>query len=340
MYKKHSVVKPRYFVFMAFLMVVLFFRIGLLPKSAVARTSLKRNSEFAYATLLSQHDDDSDYNHPGYLLTTRLIIRSIKKQTNRNADIIALVVPQTGQKTIKILEDEGAIVKVISPRDYTPSHRVGTLGRYEDQFAKLALWNMTEYSQIFFVDSDLMVKGDVTKLPSILPEGMEFGAVTDYGEVIYNGKWKRYFNGGMLVVKPSSARLDHMLSVMRYFDDDKYYDLAEQDFLNWYWGKTFFSIDPMYNLQYIIYEDIDWKLSGSSTADVDSAALIHFKPFSTRWHKYEFVRNNATRKINKAWENYIFTMATDLVTINENSGHVVLAEHPDVCIAQCNSLRE
>jgi alpha-N-acetylglucosamine transferase len=114
--------------------------------------------------MIAQHDESTYNNHPVYIMSTILIIRTIKDQLGHEQPVIALVVKETGIKTRERLLNEGAIVVQVDTEAHTPKHQIGKLGRYVDQFGKLVVWNFTDYSQIIFMDSDVVIKGDVRRM--------------------------------------------------------------------------------------------------------------------------------------------------------------------------------
>lgn len=323
--------RKRILVFAAATVSIILFRL-------LYRTFNIVHERIAYATLLSQHDIGNSFNNPGYLLMTTMIIRTIRKQVKNKADIIVLVVPETGEQTRKTLVDEGAIIREVKPVELTPPHQVGRLGGYQDQYAKIALWNMTEYSQVIFFDSDMIIKGDITQMSSILPKELDFGAAIDYGQLYYDKKWSHYFNGGMFIIRPSKFRFNHILSVMDRANQENLQDLAEQDFLNWYYGKSFYAVDPRYNLQFLMHVNIEWSLyTKDPKATVDYAFAIHWKGFEESFRNYHFQNSEMTKKMNDIWKDYLLNTVPDLVVEDQETGSISYrGKNSKICLYKCS----
>ncbi|KAJ3019761.1 UNVERIFIED_CONTAM: heme peroxidase [Siphonaria sp. JEL0065] len=228
----------------------------------------------AFVTYLA-HEGEAELDN-GYFLSTRLMIRTFKEQFNKTTihprpDMIVLVIPQTGPETRRIIESEGALVKEVDYDALTPPSSKGTLGRYHQMFGKLAVWNMTEYSQVVFIDGDILVQGDLRKILTARPPEAEIAAVNDYGEVYRLNRLPRYFNGGFMILKPSKYRFDDMVSMLKH--EVELHFMAEQEWLNWYWGRSFHQLDPIFNMQFLVCENIELY----EGMDRDTAILVHFK---------------------------------------------------------------
>ncbi|KAJ3021771.1 UNVERIFIED_CONTAM: hypothetical protein HDU68_009456 [Siphonaria sp. JEL0065] len=244
-----------------------------ITSAPIASSSTSTSNTSAFVTYLAHEGEAGPEN--GYFQSVRLLIRSIKQQFPPSTKptsflpppIIVLVISETGPKTRQILKSEGALVQQVNYKSLTPPYAMGRLGRYVHMFGKLILWNMTEYSQLIFIDGDVIVQGDLKKLLTARPPNADIAAVNDFGEV-----YQMRFNGGFFIVKPSISRFEDMISLLDYPIELR--GMAEQEWLNWYWGRSFYELDSIYNMQLlfcseeiVFYPEMDW----------DDAILVHFK---------------------------------------------------------------
>jgi alpha-N-acetylglucosamine transferase len=71
--------------------------------------------------------------------------------------------------------------------------------RYAHQFTKLHLWNMTSYSHVIYTDADTFFPNNVRGAHLVCPMEESFCGVQD------SGKATKYFNGGVMIIRPSKA---------------------------------------------------------------------------------------------------------------------------------------
>ncbi len=75
---------------------------------------------------------------------------------------------------------------------------------FNPRYAKLHLWNITDYQKIIYVDSDMMA---LKNLDSLFHEYPEFSAAPD----LHPGK----FNSGIFVLEPNRTTYERMLNTYR-----------------------------------------------------------------------------------------------------------------------------
>lgn len=116
--------------------------------------------------------------------------------------------------------------------------------------SKLNIWNLLEYDQIIYYDSDVIFLKDPTSVYENCPiSNQSICAVSDRtrstGDV--------YFNSGFMVIHPNRKTFDHLISILHIADkDDNYID---QDFLNTVFKFEWNSLDTTYNLQHVTKDD-------------------------------------------------------------------------------------
>jgi alpha-N-acetylglucosamine transferase len=210
----------------------------------------------AFATLVSSHTADvtSDF----YFLSARLLISKLKDK-----DVIVIVVPETNQAKKEILRNDGAIIHEVSGAlraAYTPKG-LSVKEQYIDQFVKIALWNLTQYDQILYLDSDLWVRTPNINDLFHITSGIEFSATYD------SGLDDLKFNAGLFMLTPSEKRYRHMVSLLNS-SRSWFGGTADQDFLNWYFGKSYFGLDKSWNLQHVVRQNDE---------QIRTAKIIHCK---------------------------------------------------------------
>jgi alpha-N-acetylglucosamine transferase len=113
--------------------------------------------------------------------------------------------------------------------------------RWVDCFTKLHLWNMSDYSQLVYLDSDIFLLENIDDIFS--RDSCIFSAVQD------TLRPKGYFNAGLMKLKPNPKVYSHMLSLL---ENPKFsLNEMEQSFLNYYYEYIWCSMPSEYNSQHI-----------------------------------------------------------------------------------------
>jgi len=122
-----------------------------------------RNEKEIYATLLcpsSPHpvsQGEIDYYYEGTRILTYRLLHKLSTKDVDNRRLIVLATESVLPEQIRQLRTDGAIVKIV--RAIQPPKGVDTQktkARWKDQYTKLVLWNMTQYSKILYIDSDIL----------------------------------------------------------------------------------------------------------------------------------------------------------------------------------------
>lgn len=138
------------------------------------------------------------------------------------------------QKQISLLEELGATVRVV---DSIPPpvgiDMADVYVRWKDQYTKLLLWNMTEYSRIVYIDADALIIKPIDELFSIPTQFTEageewlFASVYDAAPIKGFGtypnplpelgpddKWGYHeFSGGQFVLMPTPSQIRYIWSM-------------------------------------------------------------------------------------------------------------------------------
>ena len=93
----------------------------------------------------------------------------------------------------------------------------------QDTFAKLHVWNMTQYKTVLWLDSDMMVvkslapllaKADQLQSPSSAAPGARIGVsydfnwwwyIAEHGKEAEAGSWWDSFNSGVFLIRPGTV---------------------------------------------------------------------------------------------------------------------------------------
>jgi alpha-N-acetylglucosamine transferase len=118
-------------------------------------------------------------------------------------------------------------------------------GRYALNWVKIRTWELEQWDAILMLDSDVTVLGDLTHL---------FQLPTDFAAVPDNGKaFNRYgslgkIQAGVIMLRPCAAVARHMRQLA---EQDRIlqfpYSNAEQDFFDWYFKYTAYTMPLEFN---------------------------------------------------------------------------------------------
>jgi alpha-N-acetylglucosamine transferase len=137
-----------------------------------------------------------------------------------------------------------------------------------DNFAKLRLWQLTDYDRVVFIDADALVVRNIDRLfayPEFSAAPNVYESLTDFHRL----------NSGVFVARPSEATFERMLA--RLDAPDAFWPRTDQTFLQsffpeWHGLPVFFNM-----LQYVWFnlpELWDWK----------SVHVVHFQ-YEKPWEK-------------------------------------------------------
>ncbi|QHM73804.1 glycosyltransferase family 8 protein [Mixta intestinalis] len=208
-------------------------------------------SRCAWVTLLTQ---------PGYVPGVEALYRSLQ-QSGSAWPLEVMVTPNIVTSVRERLQAQGCRVRevmAIGPASEL-AHRYAN-ARFADVWSKLAVWTMTEYARVAFLDADMLVvknMDEVFELP--LQEGFIAAChacrcnpnqIESYplswqpDNCYYSWCEDRemtarppatldyYFNAGFLVLTPDQTMYELMLTKIMSMADISAYVFAEQDFLN------------------------------------------------------------------------------------------------------------
>ncbi|WP_158784388.1 glycosyltransferase family 8 protein [Pantoea sp. BAV 3049] len=219
----------------------------------------------AWATLLTQ---------PGYLVGVKALHKSLKR-ANSAYPLIVMVTENIDAPSRQALESEGCLLREVQPisPDSRLQHNYAN-ARFSEVWTKLAVWRLTEFERIVFLDADMLVTknmDELFKLPlaegqiaachacrcnpnkiasypkSWRPENCFYSYCQGVHHTEQLDEVDNYLNGGFLVLKPDEAVFDDMLHQLAELNDLSRYLFAEQDFLNDYFHQHWQPLPYIYN---------------------------------------------------------------------------------------------
>jgi alpha-N-acetylglucosamine transferase len=285
-------------------------------------TSTLPKTRFAIATFLTGQGDDLAYLNSTRILTYQLLHNP---QTRVNTTQITWLVACSSSVSHahkQLLKNEGATVVEI--HDVQISWWIKTsVRRWKEQFTKLRLFEMTEYSRILFMDADTLIlqplegifaepelaelqtsfahgwpNDEVKEDEAELPAKWLFTARSDNG---YGGQRghtipplnSAEFSAGFWVVAPNRQVFAHLLSVMSHY---KRFDsfTMEQSLLNYVYRRN----GPM------PWRELNWKWSATWPSWLDKergVATLHDKLWNNGPDELQSLWHEQEKEMRKFW---------------------------------------
>ena len=237
-----------------------------------------------------------------YALGAAVLIRSLR-QTGTTADIVVMHTGGVDADQLAPLSQLGAILQPVSLLDTSDafiqrhlksrihSENPFTKGRKPDfhtpldNFAKLRLWQMTDYERVVFIDADAIVIRNIDRLFDY----PEFSAAPNVYESL--GDFHR-LNSGVFVARPSQQTFAAM---MRDLDaPEAHWPRTDQTFLQTYF-PDWHGLPVTFNmLQYVWFnlpELWDWRsvrvihYQYEKPWEADHPKSAQLKPLIDLWHR-------------------------------------------------------
>ncbi|KAF2736413.1 nucleotide-diphospho-sugar transferase, partial [Polyplosphaeria fusca] len=205
--------------------------------------------KYAYATFMATRSPS--LKDPYYLAIHSLIHRLLWSPRSRSTShpFIVYVASFVTPTQRALLSGAGALVRDLAPLDWNPSVP-GIQHRWKDLFAKLNMWNDTEFERIAFLDADAFPVQNIDAMFDVAPaqpcvaDRLTLDDVLSDGssvceDYVFAGVPQDPFNAthpninvGSMVFSPSKRMHERLLR--NYGKTDRYDCLmAEQAFLNW-----------------------------------------------------------------------------------------------------------
>lgn len=161
---------------------------------------------------------------PAFAMGVVSLGHTLHKYHGNKYDYVCLVTPDVNETWIKVLSQWWKIVKVPGYRPFKSFRR---------SWAKLYIWDLTEYSKIVYLDSDMLVMGPIDELFGY-PE-LSCACDPDPPQIC---------NTGVLVVEPKSGMLEDMKRTAKTTKLIR--GIGDQSFINSYF-KSFHVLPTRFN---------------------------------------------------------------------------------------------
>ena len=165
-----------------------------------------------------------------YMLSALKLGHSLRKHTPDPFDMVVMELATkplntTAWTCLRAVGWQRCVVDRISPLDEAATQRY--IHRFEDQFTKLHLWDMTMYDTLVYLDSDTLALRSISHLlhRKLGTKRIAVAAQTWYGKI-------EGFNMGVFVIHPDTNEYHRLLTLQQ--DPAITFDTkwAEQGFLN------------------------------------------------------------------------------------------------------------
>ena len=200
--------------------------------------------------------------------------KSIRNAGSLAEDIIVAVTPEVPRTVRDELREHGLLVREISPISLPRSMASPfSRERWSKVFSKFMMYGFTEYAKVAVMDTDLVINPQHNPSEIFASCKAEAcGVDENWGKMFF-----KHINGGVMVFKPSLARLDHLQREIPKSRDD--FALPEQ-----MWITKYASVER--NEMSLGYIDSRWNNCGSRDWSFDEQTVLHFcgpnKPLEMR----------------------------------------------------------
>lgn len=219
----------------------------------------------AWVTLLTQ---------PNYLIGVRTLRASLE-HSGSTAPLVVMVTEGIDEQTRRLLQDDGCLLRDVAPlRPAGGSVDSYANSRFAEVWTKLAVWGLTEFERVVFLDADMLVTQNMDELfsleladgaiaachacrcnpnriasypPSWTPENCFYTHCRGSDHVTEPDATDNYLNGGFLLLSPDEAVLADMVGRLAAVDDLSRFPFAEQDFLNEFFRDRWRPLPYVYN---------------------------------------------------------------------------------------------
>lgn len=173
------------------------------------------NPKYAFATLVT----------PAFCMGAISLGHTLIKHHGSKYDLVCLVTPDVNETWIEILSQWWRTVKV---KNYKP------FKGFRRSWAKVFLWELTEYKKLIYFDTDMLVLGPLDDLFNY----NQLSCVPDTAS-------PQICNSGVLVIEPKSGMTAEMQEKAK--NTSLLYGIGDQGFINSFFGY-FTPLPPRYNV--------------------------------------------------------------------------------------------
>jgi glycogenin glucosyltransferase len=202
--------------FAPFLVIALtvIMHLSLRTKRLISKDPRNPSSTKAFATLAT----------PAFCMGAVAIGHQLRKFHGSQYDLICLVTPDVNATWVAILSQWWRVVRV---PNYTP------YPRFRRSWAKLYLWDRTEYQKVVYMDADVLILGPLDEL-------FEFPMLSCASDPLP----PQICNSGVLVLEPEEGLMEEMKQVAR--EKRLFQGIGDQGFINAFF-EGFTPLPPKFN---------------------------------------------------------------------------------------------
>ena len=212
----------------------------------------------AWVTLLTK---------PGYLPGVRTLRASLERSGSAYP-LVVMVTEDIDADARQLLLDDGCRLVDVQPLRLAQDSGDGYANaRFAEVWTKLAVWRLTQYERVVFLDADMLVLRNMDELFALeLADGTIAAChacrCNPNRIPSYPASWTPeicgytndrdataddYLNGGLLVLTPDEKVFEDFLHRLAEVEDLSRYPFAEQDFLNEYYLHRWQPLPYVYN---------------------------------------------------------------------------------------------
>jgi glycogenin glucosyltransferase len=170
---------------------------------------------YAFATLTT----------PAFCMGAVAVGHQLRKLHGFKYDLLCLVTPDVNETWVTILSQWWRVIRVPNYKPYPTFRR---------SWAKLFLWNLTEYQKLVYLDTDMLVLGtldDLFQYPML--------------SCVSDPMPPQICNTGVLVIEPRAGLIDEMKKVV--IEKQLFQGVGDQGFINAFF-EGFTPLPPKYNI--------------------------------------------------------------------------------------------
>jgi glycogenin glucosyltransferase len=174
----------------------------------------KATSDSAFATLAT----------PAFCMGAVVIGHQLQKFHGSRYDLICLVTPDVNATWVEVLSQWWRVVRVPDYKPYPGFRR---------SWAKLHLWDRTEYKKVVYMDADMLILGSLDEL-------FEYPMLSCVSDPLP----PQICNTGVLVIEPRFGLMEQMKRTVK--SEQLFQGIGDQGFINAFF-KGFTPLPPKYN---------------------------------------------------------------------------------------------
>lgn len=219
----------------------------------------------AWATLLTQ---------PNYLMGVRTLRASLAR-TGSDYPLVVMVTEAIDPESRRLLEGDGCLLREVEPIRPTGglNDRYAN-ARFAEVWTKLAVWRLTEFARVVFLDADMLAVQNMDELftlelaedhiaachacrcnpnriasypPSWTPDNCFYTHGRGVEHTSSAEMMDDYLNAGLLVLQPDESVFADLMRKLSEVEDLSGYPFAEQDFLNEHFDRRWQPLPYVYN---------------------------------------------------------------------------------------------